>query len=82
MDLRLKPNFQWALAKLSFVESAEYAFPQAGFLADLDTSDTQPSPFDKLRAVPEGLNFANSWFSRRLSRLGESWAFFLFRGAA
>jgi hypothetical protein len=50
-DLRLKPNFQWAqnrqpdltLAKLSLVESADYAVRQAGFLANLDSSEVQAS---------------------------------------
>src|ERR1700678_2020149 len=45
-DLLLKPNSQWAqnrqpdltLAKLSLVESADYAVRQAGFLANLDST--------------------------------------------
>src|ERR1700722_9048203 len=51
VDPLLKPNFQSAqnrqpdltLAKLSLVESAEYAVQQAGFLTNLDSSESQPS---------------------------------------
>jgi len=51
VDPLLKPNFQSAqnsqpdltLAKLSLVESAEYAVRQAGFLTNLDSSEVQAS---------------------------------------